>query len=158
MSEDVKITRRELLTKISPLGKVTLDKARCTACGLCISECPTGALRIDTDDKGGFRIIFKHGLCTACGACREICPEKCLSVRRGLDTGGLDGETVLFRDNLVCCRECGQPVGPRTMLAKIRHKVEVSGRTFKADAGLCPDCRARAQLGKLRLNQGGQRG
>ncbi len=151
MSEDAKITRRELLAKMSPLGVVSLDKARCTGCGLCAGECPTGALEIDTEDNGCFQIIFKHGRCTACGACRDICPEKCLSLARGLKAGELDGETVLFTDGVATCRQCGKAIGPRTMLAKIRARVESSGRSFTAEADLCPDCRARAQLGRLRI-------
>jgi len=151
MSEEAKITRRELLARLSPLGKVTLDSDRCTGCGLCVLECATGALTVATEADGGFKIIFRHGLCTACGACRDICPEKCLALTRGLDTGGLDRETVLFEDAVAVCRECGRAIGPQTMLAKIRRKVEATGRPFTAEAGLCPDCRARAQLGRLRL-------
>lgn len=152
MSEDAKITRRELLVKISPLGVVSLDKARCTGCGLCALECATGALAISAGkDSSSFRIIFRHGRCTACGACRDICPEKCLSLARGLNTNELDRETVLFTDGVATCRECGKPIGPRTMLAKIRARVEAAGGPLAPEADLCPDCRARAQLGKLRL-------
>jgi ferredoxin len=151
MSEETKISRRELFTRMSPLGVVSLDKARCTGCGLCALECATGALTITTEADGEFKIIFKHGLCTACGACRDICPEKCLTLTRGLKADELDHDTVLFSDGLVFCRQCGKPVGPRTMINQIRQKVEASGRSFTTEAELCPDCRARAQMGKLRL-------
>ncbi|MFH0942486.1 MAG: 4Fe-4S binding protein, partial [Chloroflexota bacterium] len=80
------MTRRELLNRLSPLGKVELDSSKCTGCGLCALECPTGALTVSpVDEKDSFRLLFKHGKCVACNRCVEICPEKGLNMERTLE-------------------------------------------------------------------------
>jgi len=39
----------------------------CTACGTCISECPTEAIK-----EGDIYVITDE--CAECGACIEVCP------------------------------------------------------------------------------------
>ncbi|MHB1488070.1 MAG: 4Fe-4S binding protein [Acidimicrobiales bacterium] len=43
--------------------------AACTACGICLSTCPTRALR-----PAPARPLVVDKLCTSCLACIEICP------------------------------------------------------------------------------------
>jgi ferredoxin len=40
----------------------------CIECGVCIPECPDGAI----SEASPF--IIDPGLCTECGACAEVCP------------------------------------------------------------------------------------
>lgn len=137
-SNQKKISRRELLAKLSPLGRVALDTAKCTGCGLCSRECPTGALAALNDDEAGtFRLVFRHGVCVACGACAKICPEKALTVERRLEPENLGAESVLFEDDLVKCSQCGAPVGPRAMVEKMQSRV----KTVRSE--LCIACKSR---------------
>ena len=46
--------------------KITDD---CTACGLCLEECPTGAI-----SEGKEKYSISPDDCTDCGACAEVCP------------------------------------------------------------------------------------
>jgi len=46
---------------------------RCTGCGLCVSECPYGAISLSEG-----RAVVDEALCVGCGACVPICPEGAL--------------------------------------------------------------------------------
>jgi ferredoxin len=144
------ISRRELLGKISPLGRVTLDASLCTGCGLCAAECPTGALEITVSaEADAFQIIFQHGKCIACGQCAAICPEKCLTVTRVLETEKVGTQSVLFKDRLARCPECGNPVGPKAMIDRMRARLTAAGKAYPGQFGLCPECKIKARFGKL---------
>jgi ferredoxin len=137
------ITRRELLKKASPLGRVSMINRACTACGICAAECDMGALAMEYDkNEGVCRLLFRHHLCIACGDCVKICPEQCLTVERTLDTGSLDGpDEVLFEDGVVACRKCGVPFTSRSMVDSIRAKLGITGEEAGAYLEICPGCK-----------------
>lgn len=144
------ISRRELLQLLSPLGKLTLDSSRCTGCGLCALECPTGALALSQGDNDTFLLVFKHGACFACGRCTEVCPEKCLQLERVIELDKLDSQTVLFEDVMVRCSGCGAPVGPRTMINKLQARMVAKGQ-HSGRFDLCPECKSKSQFSQLRI-------
>ncbi len=138
------LSRRELLERLSPFGKVKLDAAKCTGCCLCVTECSTGALTISTiDENGGFQLLFRQSRCMACSQCVEICPEKCLRMEHVLELEKTDSQSVLFEDTIVRCSGCGSPIGPRSMIAKLQTRVMAVGHSFSSQAELCPACRSR---------------
>ena len=142
------ISRRQLLKMASPLGKVTLDKTRCTGCGLCALECPDGALSIaPVKETDAFQLLFKHGLCVACARCVEVCPEKCLRLERTLEPDVLNGQTtVLFQDEIVRCSGCGRPFASKAMIDSIKAKLPATGLPFQFE--LCPECKIKVQPGR----------
>ena len=146
------INRRQLLKMASPLGKVTMEKAGCTGCGLCALDCPTGALTVSAGKEADvYQLLFKHNLCVACGQCVEVCPEQCLHLERTLELDELKRPaTVLFKDEIVKCSECGNPVGSKAMINSIRTKVTASGQLPALQFELCPDCKAKAQFTGLK--------
>ena len=145
------ISRRQLLKMASPLGKVTLEQARCTGCGLCALDCPSGALTVSSSgDAEVYQLLFKHNLCVACSQCVEICPEQCLHLERTLELDGLNSPaTVLFEDIIVRCSECGSPVGSKAMINSIKAKVLAAGQFSSSQFELCPECKAKVQFSRL---------
>jgi ferredoxin len=146
MENNKKLTRREMLGKLSPLGRVDLDAAKCSGCGLCAGQCPSGALALVTEECGKFRLLFKYGVCVACGQCVGICPEKALRLERTLEPEKVGSESVLFEDEMIRCSECGAPVGPSRMVEKIRARVGT------ARSELCIACKSRSWTGLFRDN------
>jgi ferredoxin len=54
----------------------------CVACGVCLPECPEGAI------SEGEPYTIDPKLCTECGACAEVCPvDACQPVPKGSETG-----------------------------------------------------------------------
>jgi ferredoxin len=141
--QEGEMTRRELLKKASPLGRVSMIDRTCTACGLCAAECEAGALSIEYDKNEGIcRLLFRHHLCIACGRCVKICPEQCLKVERTLDTGSLNGPAeVLIEDEVVACAKCGVPFASRSMVHSIRAKLGIKDEAEGAYLEICPGCK-----------------
>ncbi|MFC2055998.1 4Fe-4S dicluster domain-containing protein [Chloroflexota bacterium] len=146
------ISRRELLKRLSPFGKVELNTSQCTGCGLCALECPVDALTVSSNrGTDAFQLLFRYDRCLACSLCVEICPEKCLRVERILELGKMDSESVLFEDEVVRCSECGSPVGSKAMINSIRAKVLATGQYSSSQFEICSECKVKAQLSQLRI-------
>jgi len=53
-----------------------IDQDKCTACQLCIKNCPFGALYLDADG------LHVSDLCSLCGACVNICRKNAIRIER----------------------------------------------------------------------------
>jgi len=139
-------SRRELIKLASPLGRVLLDRAGCTGCGLCAADCPTGALTVSLQEESGvYRLLFRHHLCIACNRCLEVCPEHCLRLERTLSLDRLNQPAeVLFEDVIVPCPGCGRPAGPRAMIDRLKTRVPAAGLPSRLE--LCHECKTKAPL------------
>ena len=58
-------------------GKLSVDRERCTLCGVCVKNCAVEVLQIE--DKAVQQINAGFG-CVACGHCMMVCPEGCITV------------------------------------------------------------------------------
>jgi ferredoxin len=55
---------------------ITIDREKCNGCGMCVSDCPEGALQVI---EGKARLVGDL-LCDGLGACLKSCPENAISV------------------------------------------------------------------------------
>jgi ferredoxin len=129
----------------SPLGKVTIAPADCTACGACTLACPTEALAlVRNGDEVAF--TFDHGVCVGCGECIQVCPEQmnaAISLEKVTDLGQLAaGPAVLFTDTERRCVSCSAPIATISML---NHIAEMLGSDYAGMSArlerYCPACR-----------------
>ena len=139
--------REVVFTGNVPFGKVELDSSQCTGCGLCALNCPTGALVVSSSEESdAYQLLFEHGSCVACGRCVDICPEKCLRLDRILELDKIDTPAVmLFEDRIIRCRECGSPIGPKAMMAKVQARLLAPGGSLPSQFELCPMCKIKTQ-------------
>ena len=64
--------------KIQSLSQdVKRNEERCTHCGACVTVCPTGAFRLDPNNR---LVIFENEKCIACGLCIPACPPHAMEV------------------------------------------------------------------------------
>jgi ferredoxin len=125
-----------------PFGSLELDSSRCTGCGLCAVDCPTGALTLDSAEGQEYRLLFRHDSCIACGRCVEICPEKCLRLERILELSAMGGEAdVLFEDEVARCRECGRVIGTKAMIDSLQSRLEGMDSVVLSQLELCTICK-----------------
>jgi len=54
-------------------AKVDVDQ--CLGCGVCVDECPGGAISLNGDIAS-----VDEALCTECGACVDVCPNIAISL------------------------------------------------------------------------------
>lgn len=57
----------------------SINKTKCTVCGLCMKACPVSAISIE---KGQTKIDNKT--CVLCLCCKEVCPQGAISVKKSL--------------------------------------------------------------------------
>ena len=87
--------------------------SQCTACGVCATLCPTGALTQAWNDKR-FLLSFRPSLCTNCGICAETCMPEAVTAGKTARLNGLmeDKEVNVFEAVKKTCPVCGMDFIP----------------------------------------------
>lgn len=127
--EEKKIPNRA--TRIVPPGAISLNNlsSHCTACQLCIANCPNGVLRPSSKLATFMQpeSSYESGYCRPeCTACSEVCPTGAIiKIDRAEKSSIQIGHAVWIKENCIpltkgdscgnCARHC--PVGAITMVA-----------------------------------------
>lgn len=92
-----------------PMAEVKFSD-QCSACGLCLRFCPTGALQSEASDED-IKFKFTTVYCIACDICRKVCPSGAINLSDEIDTTRLAEQEpeVLLRCKLASCTMCGAP-------------------------------------------------
>ena len=54
-----------------------VDRGVCVACGVCVKNCPKGAISVY---RGCYAAVEKE-ICVGCGLCARQCPAGCIELR-----------------------------------------------------------------------------
>lgn len=126
--EDKQAPKRN--TPLTPPGSLSAQNMarHCTACQLCVAECPNDVLRPSTDIQKLMQptMSYEHGYCRPeCNRCSEVCPAGAIKPIKREDKSSIQiGHAVWIKKNCVpitdgkecgnCARHC--PVGAITMI------------------------------------------
>ncbi len=119
----------------------------CKRCGECVKVCrdkmgidalQLGYLDFDHPVQTDFRLTEERCIC--CGACAENCPNGAMQIedRDGERILSICG-TILNRQKLVYCEECGAVMGPAKYLDYIKKRFHTVGQ-ISADHMVCEAC------------------
>jgi ferredoxin len=129
----------------APFGEVLLDKARCTLCMACVSQCPASALSAGDETP---QLGFIEANCVQCGLCCRTCPEDAIAIspRYLYDFPTRNTRRVLYEEEPYACIRCGKPFATRSVIEQITKKMR--GHAMFQGAALerirmCEDCRVR---------------
>ena len=151
--EDKQAPHRD--TPLTPPGSLSAQNMarHCTACQLCVAECPNDVLRPSTDLMKLMQptMSYERGYCRPeCHRCSEVCPAGAIRPIRREDKSSIQiGHAVWIKKNCVpvtdgkecgnCARHC--PVGAITMVS-LNPKDEASPKIPAVNTSRCIGCGA----------------
>jgi len=133
-------------------GAPKRDANKCTACGACSQNCPTGAISV-LDLGKEVAVEVWYGKCIFCARCTEVCPEEAVKMSLQYDLSTYNKDEVRDRVSMTAyrCQACGK------LITSDRHVGEIMEReralplpeNYTSLVMLCPDCRRKRQAVSL---------
>lgn len=89
-------------------GKLDIDPAKCTGCGVCKNSCPAGVIEmvpVGTRKVGNREIenrrpVFDLYTCISCGQCVDDCRFEALELTGGFELAVFDKESLVMKKAL----------------------------------------------------------
>ena len=151
--EDKQAPKRN--TPLTPPGSLSAQNMarHCTACQLCVAECPNDVLRPSTDIQKLMQptMSYERGYCRPeCNRCSEVCPAGAIKPIKHENKSSIQiGHAVWIKKNCVpitdgkecgnCARHC--PVGAITMISS-NPKDDTSPKIPAVNTSRCIGCGA----------------
>ncbi|HPN33641.1 MAG TPA: 4Fe-4S binding protein [bacterium] len=129
---------------------ITIDQEKCNGCGLCLPNCPEGAIQV-IDGKAR---LVSDLLCDGLGACMGYCPEGAITIEER-EAESYDEAKVLaqiipqglntIRAHLKHLKEHGEIGYYRQALQILQeHRIVVQGEPVFSGGGGCPGSRSQS--------------
>ncbi|MCS7139456.1 MAG: 4Fe-4S binding protein [Candidatus Nezhaarchaeota archaeon] len=133
-------------------GAPKRDSEKCTACGACVQNCPTGAISI-LDLGRDVAVNVWYGKCIFCARCTEVCPEEAVKMSLKYDLSTYNKNEVQEQVSMAAyrCQECGKLVTSERHVDIVIDRVKVLPLplNYVTTISLCSDCRRRYQASQL---------
>lgn len=81
-------------------GAIVIDPDKCIGCGLCVRDCPTGALQLEKKSRDEFILTHYPARCAYCGQCEDSCRHGAIG-----HSNALVGATTKPRELVVVLKE-----------------------------------------------------
>jgi ferredoxin len=113
------------------------DPAVCTLCGLCVSSCPSNALRV-IESATETMLTLDPAQCTGCNRCVRICPEGALL--QSLGAANRAGRQIVRQSARIGCPGCGRPTVSQAELDAVFAKLQPDPYVQRR-LSLCVECK-----------------
>ncbi len=75
-----------------------IDENSCIGCGICVGNCPSGAITIDDGV-----VAIRMDECIRCGTCHDICPREAIKHDSEKIPHEVESNVLLTRNNMDAC-------------------------------------------------------
>ncbi|MBN1114346.1 MAG: 4Fe-4S binding protein [Oligoflexia bacterium] len=75
-------------------GFIAIDVQKCSLCGICERDCPSGAISISENES---LLTLDYSKCFFCGYCVEACPEKAMVFSKEFEGASNNKETFKYK-------------------------------------------------------------
>ncbi len=94
-----------------PWGRIRIDQENCSACGICLALCPTGAISKESENEQQ-SLYFNSSACNNCSLCQEACPKNAIDFEEDFPLTDIlkDEARVVARIKSTLCTICGETI------------------------------------------------
>lgn len=119
------------------IGMPRYHPERCgESCKACAEVCPTRAITMHPQDRGGQRLDLDYGRCVVCQLCTEACPTEAMSPSSDWAFGAKQREDLIRRE---------RPQISSDMRSRVARGFRRSLHIRHVDAGSCNGCESELQ-------------
>ncbi|MFA5254411.1 MAG: 4Fe-4S binding protein [Methanoregula sp.] len=134
---------KERHTAIKTKTTFTVDKEKCTVCGLCGALCPALVVKHKefSPEIGKVEgdVIWDEAKCNACKICVEACPTEAITVEREVISDKVEGKVTIEKDNCCTCRWCAKNCPSEAITVEKIFEGDIEFHSEKCPGG-CSTC------------------
>jgi formate hydrogenlyase subunit 6/NADH:ubiquinone oxidoreductase subunit I len=75
-------------------GRLKFDQEKCIGCKMCVRDCPSKAIEIETVGEKKYKALVYLDRCIYCGQCVDSCPKRALRNTKEYELATFDREKL----------------------------------------------------------------